>query len=70
MEVENQIEEVTAQPIEEVVDTKASKASNVTKWIKDEALATKTCEACGAVMRGWAFREKFAFCPMCGAKAQ
>ena len=68
--MEKQIDEATAQQIEEVIDTKASKASNVTKWIKDEALATKTCEACGAVMHGWAFREKFAFCPMCGAKAE
>ena len=36
------------------------------KWIRDELNATKTCEMCGGVMRGWAYREVFNYCPKCG----
>ena len=40
-----------------------------TKWIV-KSNGTKICEACGAVMMGWAFREKLNYCPKCGAKAE
>ena len=41
-----------------------------TKWIKNQYDFTKTCESCGAVMRGWAYREPFKYCPKCGAMAE
>lgn len=59
MEVEKNVEEVA------VKEEKATQ--NGTTWIKN--VDTKVCEACGAIMRGWAFREPFAYCPKCGAKA-
>ena len=54
---------------EQKVETNLKKPEVLSKWIIDEVNATKTCEICGAVMRGWAFREKFNFCPMCGNRA-
>lgn len=41
-----------------------------TKWIRNQAEGTKQCDACGAVMRGWAYREPFKYCPKCGALAE
>ena len=38
------------------------------KWEKNEFEATKKCQKCGAVMRGWAYRQEFKYCPMCGEK--
>lgn len=58
----------TAKVINEEVKPKVTFKPISSKWVKDEVQATKTCEACGAVMRGWAYREKFLYCPMCGAK--
>ena len=46
-----------------------SVAEDKTRWILN-ANHTKTCEACGETMFGWAYREKFAYCPKCGAKAE
>ena len=37
-------------------------------WINDDAVGTKTCDVCDAVMRGWAYRELFNFCPKCGTR--
>ncbi len=42
------------------------KPEQIYKWIRNEALGNKTCEACGAIMRGWAYREVFNYCPKCG----
>ena len=28
----------------------------------------KECPSCGARMQGWAFRQQFAYCPMCGVQ--
>ena len=41
---------------------------STSRWIRDTINATKTCEACGSVMRGWAYRETFNFCPKCGKR--
>lgn len=41
-----------------------------TKWIPNKIEGTKMCESCGAVMRGWAYREPFKYCPKCGAMAE
>ena len=38
------------------------------KWIDNNVDGVKTCEACGAEMRGWAYRQNFIYCPMCGEK--
>lgn len=73
MEVEKSLEEVKKEETKEaepVKTEKKTKSAKGTKWIKDEAIGTKQCESCGAVMRGWAFREPFQFCPKCGAMAE
>ena len=58
-----------AQETNEVVETDV-KTLRPTKWIVNEAEGSKKCEACGAVMRGWAYRELFDYCPKCGKKAE
>lgn len=71
MEVKKEVDEILEEPITEAVKVeKKAKAPKATKWIIDDSKATKTCESCGAVMRGWAFREDFKYCPICGAKAE
>ena len=37
-------------------------------WLVDEYKATKKCPDCGAEMHGWAFRQKFVYCPFCGTE--
>ena len=59
MEAEKNLEE-------EKIEEKAVKESH--KWIVDRVAFTKTCDGCGAVMRGWAYRETFKYCPMCGSE--
>lgn len=69
MEVEKKLDEVIEEPIAEVEKPVSKpKKEKTSKWVKNEAVGTKACEACGAVMRGWAFREDFQYCPKCGAK--
>jgi len=60
-------------PIEKLeidADEKAPKVekAEALKWIVDTVQFTKTCAKCGATMRGWAYREKFDYCPKCGTK--
>ena len=70
MEKVNELEEETSEAPEEVV-VEAPDENRVYHWIMDEANFAKTCEKCGAVIRGaWAFREKFDYCPKCGAKTK
>ena len=55
-------EKAVVEPVEEIQPKEYS------KWLKDEQKWQKTCEKCGAVMRGWAYRENFKYCPMCGVE--
>lgn len=64
MEIENAVEESALKAGEPETGAKG------TKWIRNDTEGTKMCDACGAVMRGWAFREPFQFCPKCGAMAE
>lgn len=48
---------------EKEVSEKAKKA----KWLIDAVKSEKKCDACGAIMHGWAYRQQFNYCPMCGA---
>lgn len=58
------VEKIEVTEEKEVV----KEAPKTTRWIMNPN-HTKTCEACGAIMFGWAFREPFEYCPKCGAKA-
>ena len=79
METEKKLEEVsTVEEMQEekpvdvaktIFDAMNKNGANGTKWIRNEAEGTKKCDACGAVMRGWAYREPFQYCPKCGAMA-
>ena len=80
MEIENKLEELDGvvvkeeeeKVIEATLDDVGAGEKEPTwksyKWIIDKINFTKTCEACGAVMKGWAYREKFYYCPICGIK--
>lgn len=72
MEVESRIDDA---PLLKVSKQVAEIEQNVKteeivhyKWIDNRAEGIKTCEKCGAAMRGWAYREKFDYCPKCGEK--
>ena len=79
METEKKLEEVsTVEEMQEekpvdvaktIFDAMNENGAKGTKWIRNEAEGTKKCDACGAVMRGWAYREPFKYCPKCGAMA-
>lgn len=72
MDVEKNTEVVEEVKVEETKaeEKKPTKGAKGTRWIADNALFTKTCEACGATMLGWAYREPFQYCPKCGAMAE
>lgn len=65
------VEKIEVEKIEVAEEVKEVKkeAPKSTRWIMNPN-HTKTCEACGAIMFGWAFREPFEYCPKCGAKAE
>ena len=46
------------------------KKENTATWLIDTGKGEKKCSACGAIMHGWAYREKLDYCPKCGAKMQ
>ena len=46
----------------------AEEAQIIGKWLPKGS--DKECSICHAVMMGWASREKFNYCPMCGAKME
>lgn len=58
--------------IPDVAETKPENSNSLrpTHWIINQADGTKQCESCGAVMRGWAYREPFDYCPKCGKRAE
>ena len=63
--------DIVEKEIMKEITPKAEKVNpKGTKWIKNLIDGTKKCESCGAVMRGWAYREPFAYCPKCGAMAE
>lgn len=64
----NEEQDYVEKPVKEKKVEKVVEPVKIeTKWVVNPDF-TKTCEACGAVMRGWACRENFLYCPMCGAK--
>lgn len=67
---EKKLEEIVVdeQPKEEVAKKVKASARSM-EWVIDNATTTKKCSACEAIMRGWAHREVFNYCPKCGAKA-
>ena len=59
----------------DVEEKKAEIVEEETKYIKNTAewivtADAKKCSICGAEMRGWAFRQNFNYCPMCGMRIQ
>lgn len=66
---EKKLEEIVIeeQPKEEPV--KKAKSARSMEWVIDKKTGAKQCSACEAIMRGWAHREVFNYCPKCGAKA-
>lgn len=72
MPMDEQVIEPAVEFIEPAVEKveAGEPEQKVYKWIKDMAVGTKKCENCGAVMRGWAFREPFNYCPRCGEEIQ
>lgn len=55
-------------PVEETGKSNIVVPEKLAHWIMDEASASKKCDACGAVMKGWAYRELFLYCPKCGTR--
>lgn len=70
MEVENNIEPSENIEVSDSEINVKTEPPKQMKWIKNQAEATKQCDACGAFMRGWAYREPFQYCPKCGALAE
>ena len=69
--VEEVTEEVVTEEPEEPEVPEATVEENAKqndmveyKWIVDGE--TKVCEYCGSVLRGWAARQSFIYCPICG----
>ena len=62
------IEETVVTPIASEVESEPE--DKAYHWVNNVYEFTKTCEKCGAVMRGWAYRQDFPYCPMCGTKLQ
>ena len=59
--------ELSPEPAQEKQEKQEPKKVK-TKWIVIEDTATKKCSACNGELRGWAYHQKFKFCPFCGAQ--
>lgn len=62
--------ELKAEAVPEKIEEKVEEKKFKHKWLDDKFAGIKTCDACGAQMRGWAYREKFKYCPMCGVEME
>ena len=67
MEVEQKFDEA---PVEKTVKAGEPDTGSEMEWICDVSAQTKTCSACKSIMRQWAYREPFKYCPKCGKIAK
>lgn len=60
-------EKVLQEPEKQEPKKKPEK-QKINRWIDNEAKGVKTCPDCGGEIMGWAYRQNFHYCPLCGVE--